>query len=588
MPTPMIQFLPTPTHLQVHPGTFTLPDLPTIGTPASLDPRVGKMLHTLFPGLHHIAHHPPHPDLRLVNVPGTPESYRLRITPEGVHIAASDAAGHFYALQTLRHIRRQSGVALPCLEIDDAPVWPLRGYYLDISRGRVPRLAMLKRRIQLLAALKINHLQLYFEHPFRFQFDPDIAGDGDAVDADDMIMLDAFCREHFIELVPSFTCFGHLGRLLSLPRYRDLAEAEFPAPSWEEATWLQRLRGATLYSRDPDAQNLLRRILAEFLPCFSSSRFNLCGDETHDLGRRTPDASPADLARQYLDHIRFLHKEVAGYGKSLMLWGDMLLQHPAAISELPDDCAILDWAYFPGNHFEKCDAFISRGLPTVVCPSVRGFGRLFNAVEEARAVLVAYARTGHALGAQGVLTTDWGDYGHFNMPPCALHGLALGAQLAWNPLNDAGSTFDRAFSRMLFDAPDAHPADLFSRAGSVADALAAWPFWPLRDIPPPADPVHASEVAEHAATWADAFSKLTPSEWVDETDHAQLALACRFLHFSARVASGAPASATRPLLDELEKATAPLWFAESQPYGLLDLHQRGFEPMRHYLGAMEK
>jgi hypothetical protein len=584
----MIQFLPTPTHLQVHPGTFTLPDLPTIGTPASLDPRVGKMLHTLFPGLHHIAHHPPHPDLRLVNVPGTPESYRLRITPEGVHIAASDAAGHFYALQTLRHIRRQSGVALPCLEIDDAPVWPLRGYYLDISRGRVPRLAMLKRRIQLLAALKINHLQLYFEHPFRFQFDPDIAGDGDAVDADDMIMLDAFCREHFIELVPSFTCFGHLGRLLSLPRYRDLAEAEFPAPSWEEATWLQRLRGATLYSRDPDAQNLLRRILAEFLPCFSSSRFNLCGDETHDLGRRTPDASPADLARQYLDHIRFLHKEVAGYGKSLMLWGDMLLQHPAAISELPDDCAILDWAYFPGNHFEKCDAFISRGLPTVVCPSVRGFGRLFNAVEEARAVLVAYARTGHALGAQGVLTTDWGDYGHFNMPPCALHGLALGAQLAWNPLNDAGSTFDRAFSRMLFDAPDAHPADLFSRAGSVADALAAWPFWPLRDIPPPADPVHASEVAEHAATWADAFSKLTPSEWVDETDHAQLALACRFLHFSARVASGAPASATRPLLDELEKATAPLWFAESQPYGLLDLHQRGFEPMRHYLGAMEK
>ncbi|MDD2239143.1 MAG: glycoside hydrolase family 20 zincin-like fold domain-containing protein [Kiritimatiellae bacterium] len=588
MPTPMIQFLPTPTHLQVHPGTFTLPDLPTIGTPASLDPRVGKMLHTLFPGLHHIAHHPPHPDLRLVNVPGTPESYRLRITPEGVHIAASDAAGHFYALQTLRHIRRQSGVALPCLEIDDAPVWPLRGYYLDISRGRVPRLAMLKRRIQLLAALKINHLQLYFEHPFRFQFDPDIAGDGDAVDADDMIMLDAFCREHFIELVPSFTCFGHLGRLLSLPRYRDLAEAEFPAPSWEEATWLQRLRGATLYSRDPDAQNLLRRILAEFLPCFSSSRFNLCGDETHDLGRRTPDASPADLARQYLDHIRFLHKEVAGYGKSLMLWGDMLLQHPAAISELPDDCAILDWAYFPGNHFEKCDAFISRGLPTVVCPSVRGFGRLFNAVEEARAVLVAYARTGHALGAQGVLTTDWGDYGHFNMPPCALHGLALGAQLAWNPLNDAGPTFDRAFSRMLFDAPDAHPADLFSRAGSVADVLAAWPFWPLRDIPPSADPVHASEVAEHAATWADAFSKLTPSEWVDETDHAQLALACRFLHFSARVASGAPASATRPLLDELEKATAPLWFAESQPYGLLDLHQRGFEPMRHYLGAMEK
>lgn len=581
----MIQLLPTPTRLQFHPGTFTLSDPPTVGTPEHLDPRVGKMLHTLFPGLHHIAHHQPHPILRLVNAPGAPESYVLRITPKGIHIAAPDAAGQFYALQTLRQIRQQSGDTLPCLEIEDAPIFPLRGYYLDISRGRVPRLEMLKRRIQLLASLKINHLQLYFEHPFRFRFDPDIAGDGDAYDADDLLTLDIFCREHFIELVPSFTCFGHMGRILSLPRYRDLAEAEFPAPSWEDATWLQRLRGATLYSRDPDAQDLLRRILDEFLPCFSSPRFNLCGDETHDLGRRTPDASPTDLARQYLDHIRFLHKEAAGHGKSLMLWGDMLLHHPAAISDLPDDCEILDWAYFPTNRFEKCGEFISRGRPTVVCPSVRGFGRIFNAVEEARTVLVAYARTGYSLGAQGLLNTDWGDYGHFNMPPSALHGLALGAQLAWNPMNDARSNFDRAFSRVLFDAPDAHPAELFSHAGSVADSLAAWPFAPLKGIPPPADSAPASEVAEQAAIWADKFSKLTPTEWVDETDHAQLALACRFLRFSALVASGAPARITRPLLDELEKATAPLWFAESQPYGLLDLHNRGFQPMRNLLDS---
>ena len=251
----------------------------------------------------------------------------------------------------------------------------------------------------------------------------------------------------------------------------------------------------------------------------------------------------------------------------------------------PDDCEILDWAYFPTNRFEKCGEFISRGRPTTVCPSVRGFGRIFNAVEEARTVLIAYARTGHSLGARGLLNTDWGDYGHFNMPPGALHGLALGAQLAWNPMNDAGSNFDRAFSRVLFDAPDAHPAELFSHAGSVADSLAAWPFAPLKGIPPPADSAPASEVAEQAAIWADKFSKLTPTEWVDETDHAQLALACRFLRFSALVASGTPARTTRPLLDELEKATAPLWFAESQPYGLLDLHNRGFQPMRNLLGS---
>jgi hypothetical protein len=579
----MIHLIPAPTAFRPLAGRYARPAPPTACIPDHLDPRVCQVLHDLFPGLHHVACRQANAALRLETAPGPSESYTLRISPDGIRIAAPDAAGFFYALQTLRQILQQSPAELPCLEISDAPVLPLRGYYLDVSRGRVPRLDMLKRRIRLLASLKINHLQLYFEHPFRFRFDPSIAGDIDAYDADDIKTLDAFCREHFIELVPSFTCFGHMGRILSLPQYRDLAEVEFPATSWESATWLQRLRGATINSRDPDAQELLRRILDEFLPCFSSSRFNLCGDETYDLGQRMPDALPQDIARQYVDHVRFLRKEAARHGKSLMLWGDMLLKHPEAIGDLPDGCEILDWAYYPSNNFEKCGEFISRGLPTTVCPSVRGFGMVFNAVEEARTVLAAYARTGKELGARGLLNTDWGDYGHFNMPPCALHGLALGAHLAWNPANDEQESFDLAFSRILFGEDNSRPAELFSLAGSVPETLASWPFAPLKNIPPPTDPSHARQIAAQAPTWADEFTKLKPTEWADETDHSQLAHACRFLQFSALVASGAPAAQTRPLLDELEKAYAPLWFAESLPRGLLDLHHRGFEPMRKML-----
>lgn len=580
----MLHLLPTPTTLRPLPGTFAVPSPPTACIPDPLDPRVGKVLHELFPALHHIACHQPHAAIILASAPGPAESYSLAISPSGISISAPDAPGFFYALQTLRQILQQSGPALPCLEISDAPAFPLRGYYLDISRGRVPRLEMLQRRIRLLAALKINHLQLYFEHPFRFAFDPAIAGVADAYSADDLKTLDAFCREHFIELVPSFTCFGHMGRILSLPPYRDLAEVEFPAPSWEVATWLQRLRGCTIHTRDPDAQDLLRHILDEFLPCFSSTRFNLCGDETYDLGKRTPHASPADIARQYTDHVRFLHAEAARHGKSLMLWGDMLLKHPDAISHLPPGCHILDWAYFPSNKFEKCGEFTSRNLPTTVCPSVRGFGMVFNAVEEARTVLAKYARTGKELGARGLLNTDWGDYGHFNMPPSSLHGLALGAHLAWNPANDEGPAFDAAFSKIIFGADDSRPAQLFSLAGSTPPAVSAWPFAPLKNIPPPTDPAPMQALAAQALLWADEFSNLRATEWADETDHAQLALACRFLHFNALVAAGAPASQTRPLLDALEKDLAPLWFAESLPRGLLDLHHRAFTPMRQLLG----
>jgi hypothetical protein len=268
-----------------------------------------------------------------------------------------------------------------------------------------------------------------------------------------------------------------------------------------------------------------------------------------------------------------------------MLWGDMLLKHPEAIADLPEGCEILDWAYFPSNHFEKCNEFITRDIPTTVCPSVRGFGRVFPAVEEARLVLAKYARTGQDLGAQGLLNTDWGDYGHFNMPPAALHGIALGAHLAWNPAHDEGPAFDRAFSKVIFGSDLSRPAELFALAGSAPEFLAAWPFAPLKNIPLPENPALAQEFATQALAWADEFSGLSATEWADETDHAQLALACRFLHFNALVAAGAPATQTRPLLDDLEQAYAPLWFAESLPRGLLDIHARGFEPMRQYLSG---
>ncbi len=575
-----LDLLPQPATLRRRPGGFPLPVPVTVRTPDPCDPRLCTVLHALFPGLHGIAHHQADAALELTTVSGKPGSYRLTIGPGGIRLAAPDAAGHFHGLQTLRQILAQAPATLPCLDIEDAPAFALRGYYLDISRGRVPRLDMLKRRIRLLAALKINHLQLYFEHPFRFRFDSDIAGDGDAYDADDLRELDRYCREHFIELTPSFTCFGHMGRILSLPPYRHLAEAEFPAPSWEDATWRQRLHGATLFTRAPESQDLLRRILDEFLPCFSSTRFNLCGDETYDLGRRTPKATPADIARQYTDHIGFLRNEAARHGKSLMLWGDMLRQHPTAIGDLPEGCEVLDWAYFPSNRFDQCGEFISRGIPTVVCPSVRGFGRVFPAVEEARTVIAAYARTGQTHGATGLLNTDWGDYGHFNMPPSALHGLALGAHLAWNPTNDEREGFDRAFARILFGAADAGPAELFSRAGSVPNELAAWPFPPLRGMDPPADPALARETAEESQAWIEGFGRLNSTGWADETDQAQLVLAARFLRYSARVVAGAGAAETRPLLDELEQAYAPLWFAESLPRGLRDISERGFAPMR--------
>lgn len=552
-----------------------------------MDERILLPIQKLFPDFHTVENEQ-QSDVRLFLDPdaaATPEGYALHITANGITLQAPKAAGLFYALQTLRQIIQQAGRVLPCLEIQDAPVFPFRGYLLDISRGRIPRMNMLKRRIRLLAALKINHLQLYTEHTFQFAFDPDIAADGDALSADDIRELDAYCHDRFIELTPCLTCFGHMGKILSLPAYRALAEIEFPADSWSASTWRQRMRGATLYTRDPRSSALLQKMLDEYLPLFRSPRFNLCGDETYDLGQRIPGTSADEKAAQYAAHLHHLHDLAAAHGKTLMMWGDMLLQHPPIIPDLPDCTEVLDWAYFPSNRFEKCHTFLDRGIPTIVCPSVRGFGTVFNNTPEAQTVIHAYAKIGQQSGARGMLNTDWGDYGHFNTPPAGLHGLAWGAALSWtNESWISVDTFREAFARIVLGADTPTAADIFIEAGS-APALSTWPLPAIHHtpLPPPENPVSFIQAAEH---WEHQFRQLQPKAWITQDDINQLALACRFIQFNARVAANEAPDTLLSLLDELERAYTPLWFHESLPLGLLDIHHRGFTPMRNALGQL--
>src|SRR3954452_7001279 len=95
---------------------------------------------------------------------GRAQGYRLKIDRAGVDIVSTDAAGSFYAIQTLAQLRRQFGTSLPCLEIEDWPDFPARGVMLDISRDKVPTMATLLDIVDQLAELKTNQLQLYPEH----------------------------------------------------------------------------------------------------------------------------------------------------------------------------------------------------------------------------------------------------------------------------------------------------------------------------------------------------------------------------------------------------------------------------------------
>ena len=265
------------------------------------------------------------------------QGYRLTIGASGIEAVGSDPAGLQYARATLAQIMRQCPSAVPAGEILDWPDFPVRGVMLDISRDKVPTMDTLRLIVDLLAALKINHLQLYTEHTFAYSRHREVWADASPMTAEEIRVLDAYCRERFIELVPNQNSFGHLEKWLRLPRYRDLAEC------LEGFEWPWGGRSEEPFSLDPSNPGslaLLEELFDELLPNFTSRLFNVGCDETFDLGQGKSRELCARVGkgRVYLDFLLKIHRLVAARGHTMLYWGDIIMEHPELVRRAARGC----------------------------------------------------------------------------------------------------------------------------------------------------------------------------------------------------------------------------------------------------------
>ncbi|GHE37162.1 beta-N-acetylhexosaminidase [Sphingobacterium griseoflavum] len=105
--------------------------------------------------------------IRVKQVAGySDEAYSLRIQKDGIRIEASEGAGVFYALQSLRSLLspaafQGSKVTLPLVDIDDEPRYAYRGFMMDIARNFKEKSTILKY-IDLLSRYKINTFHFHF------------------------------------------------------------------------------------------------------------------------------------------------------------------------------------------------------------------------------------------------------------------------------------------------------------------------------------------------------------------------------------------------------------------------------------------
>lgn len=408
-----------------------------------------------------------------VTAPRLRDAYDIHVTPDHIEVIGASGFGLFYAIQTLIQMVERAGAEIPACRIWDEPDFAYRGLSLDVSRGRIPNAYGFTSLLNMLINLKVNMLQLYVEHPFRFRFDPEIAHAPDALTSTDILDLVHLAYSNRIEVVPSLQSFGHMAGVLSLPQYRHLAEVELPG-DWENLTSRQRMKGATIDATNPESRALLERMHGEYLPLHEAKFVNMNADETYDVGkgRGAAAAEAMGKGRLYLSHIQWLNELAKKHGKRMMFWGDIVKQHPELVAEIPKDVIAMNWGYGAKTDYESTKLFADAGLDFFVCPGTNSWLKFTGDVETADINIRTYAATGKKYGALGMLNTEWGDDGHFNLFVQAKYGVVLGACMAWNSEAPASEDFDRAFCWRFF-REDGDDIVQHLRAMSVAK-----PLWP--------------------------------------------------------------------------------------------------------------
>ncbi len=452
-------------------GVYTLPDAVTLASPRRADDlplaQLARALRALGRRsqrqLNAVA---PAAVRMLRTATGAAEGYRIEITPRGVAVSSHTDAGAYYALQTLRALVVATRGRLRCGVINDAPDFARRGVYLDCARGKVPALHTLLALVERLAHWKINELQLYIENVFAFTRHPAIGRGFSPFTAHDIVALDEQCARHHVRLVPSLASFGHLETVLALPRYRALGE--LPGT-------LDKPGGTTLCPGDPGSLRLLEELYEEFLPLFTAREFNVCCDETWELGKGRSKARAArvGVGRVYLDFLLKIHRLCQRHGMRMNAWADIVLEHPELLSGVPRDVVMLNWEYGAhGARIPRTKEIVRAGLPCVVCPGTSGWNSHGTRLDNAMQNVAAFAAVGRTCRVEGLLNTDWGDGGHRNTLGVSMHGFAHGAAHAWHGRGVDDATFTERYCAQSFAGCDARAlANAIRALGGVQSSL---------------------------------------------------------------------------------------------------------------------
>jgi hexosaminidase len=402
-----------------------------------------------------------------------PEGYRLRISPDGISLSASKKEGVFRGLTALAQMIEKDidGEGLECREIEDYPTLRRRGFMLDASRCKVPTMEAILGLIDLLSELRFNELQLYVEHTFAFRDHETVWKEASPLTGEEIREIDRYCKDRFIELVPNLNSFGHFERWLMHEPYKHLAEC--PDGFRRENPYIVRDHGTTL-KPNQSSLDFVDSLYSEYLPNFSSNKFNVGMDEPWELGQGW---SKEEIERRgkdkvYLDHLEGIRKLVEKHGKHMQFWADVLLEKPENASLLSPTASPIIWGYEANHPFpEQARAISSCGLSYCLAPGTATWRSFTGRWVTAKANVESAVQNAVEHNAEGVLLTAWGDCGNHQPWSTLYPPLLYAAHMTWNGKQLTDDQVSDAVNRLVFDSALESPSEIILECGKLDEIV---------------------------------------------------------------------------------------------------------------------
>jgi len=356
-----------------------------------------------------------------------PQAYEIEVQEQAILVYASKAVGFFYAVITLKQIIMP---LMECVSIADEPDLAIRGYMMDISRNKVPTVATIKQVIDLMSLLKMNHFELYVEgFSYEYKSFSQYLEKDSYISVAEYQEIEAYAMDRFIDLVPNQNGFGHMAEWLKQDEFKELAES--PEGIF---LWGSHRAPSTLNPLDPRSFKLIQKMYQDMLPYSKSAYFNMNFDEPFELGRgrSRSEVEAKGLANVYIDYTLKAYDEIKKSGKTPLIWGDVLIRHDDALARLPKDMIFVDWGYDAPYRFDQhLKKLKDANIPFMAAPGTASWcsflGRTWDALETiSNACLYIKQYQG-----EGILLTDWGDFGHLQFLPISLIPLAYAGLMSY-------------------------------------------------------------------------------------------------------------------------------------------------------------